>query len=99
KYATNLTYRLGDHIEALAKESGRPSTYLYSSAESKEELARQVAKQDGITEGLIGVWRCVEPCFTFEVGPNGKTKRWELRRRWLKCSHYYLYFIDPIFGF
>lgn len=99
KYSMKLTQVLKEHVEALAKQSGRPSTYLYSSAVSKEDLARQLARDDRITEGLIGVWRCVEPCFSYQVGPNAQTKRWELRRRWVKCSHYYLYFIDPDFGF
>lgn len=99
KYSMKLTQRLKEGVEALAQQAGRPSTYLHSSAVSKEDLARQLAQDDGITEGLIGVFRCVEPCFSYQAGPNAQTKRWELRRRWMKCSHYYLYFIDPVFGF
>lgn len=98
-YALKLTRDLREHIEALAEQNGRPSSYLYSTVLPKEDLARQIARDDGISEGLIGVLSCVEPCFTYEVGPNAKTKHLELRRRWLKCLHYYLYFIDPVFGF
>lgn len=99
KYSMRITQCLNEHVEALAQQAGRPSIYLYSSAESKEDLARTLARKDGITEGLIGVFRCVEPCVSFQAGPNAQTKRWELRRRPMKCTHYYLYFIDPVFGF
>jgi hypothetical protein len=98
-YSMAVTRRLREHIEDLAEQTGRPSTYLYSSAESKEDLAKKIAKDDGIEQGLIAVFRCVEPGFSFEVGPNADKKRMELRRPWGKCLHYYLYFIDPVFGF
>ncbi len=98
-YSKDITRRLREHIEGLAEQSGRPSTYLYSSGQSKEDLARQIAEDDGIQQGLIAVFRCVEPGYSFQVGPNAGTKRLELRRPWGKCLHYYLYFIDPVFGF
>jgi len=98
-YSMEVTRRLREHIEDLAEHSGRPSIYLYSSAESKEDLAKKIAQDDGIEQGLIAVFRCVEPGYSFEVGPNADTKRLELRRPWGKCLHYYLYFIDPVFGF
>lgn len=98
-YALDRTARLKQHVETLAQESGRPSAYLYSSQESKEDLAKQLAARDGIEQGLIGVWRCVEPAYSFAVGKNRAEKRLELRRPFGKCTHYYLYFIDPVFGF
>lgn len=98
-YALDLTARLKQHVEAVAEESGRPSVYLYSSQESKEDLAKQLAERDGIEQGLIGVLRCVEPAYSFAVGKNRAKKRLELRRPFGKCTHYYLYFIDPVFGF
>jgi hypothetical protein len=98
-YATDLTTRLKQHVETLGEDSGRPSVYLESSNQSKEQLAKKVAKRDGIEEGLIGLWRCVEPAYSFKVGKNAAWKRLELRRPFGKCLHYYLYFIDPVFGF
>ena len=38
----------------------------------------------------------VEPCRSFAVAPNRQTRRLEVRPR--KCLHYYLYRIDPEFG-
>jgi hypothetical protein len=49
--------RLRDHVTALAATAGRPLAYLaqahtYASGSSKEDLARQIAARDGVTEGL-----------------------------------------------
>jgi len=40
----------------------------------------------------------VEPCRSFAVAPNRQTRRLEVVRRPRKCLHYYLYLIDPEFG-
>jgi ribosome-binding ATPase len=40
----------------------------------------------------------VEPCRSFAVTPNRQTRRLEVVRRPRKCLHYYLYLIDPAFG-
>jgi hypothetical protein len=37
-YALDRTARLKQHVEALAEESGRPSAYLFSSQETKEDF-------------------------------------------------------------
>ena len=72
--------------------------YLYSSSDRKENLAATIAQEDGIKEGLICVFKCVEPAETFKVGPNPKTKRLELRKFRGKCSHYYFYMMHPQLG-
>jgi hypothetical protein len=98
-YAKGLTAELRGTIETLAREAGRPVIYLNSTATSKEDYAREIARQDRVSKGLICVLSCVEPCFSYEVRPNGDTKRLELRGGRLKCLHQYLYFIDPQLGF
>ena len=42
-YATALSDRVRDAAHAFARRCGRPVRYLYSTAESKEALARQLA--------------------------------------------------------
>ena len=79
-YAMNLTQEIRQRIEALAEKDGRPLTYLYSTNSSKEKIAREIARKDEITAGLIGVLSCVEPCFSYEVSRNAKKKHLELRR-------------------
>jgi len=97
-WAKGLTQQIVDTSERIAAAARRPMLYLHSSSASKEELALNFAKADGISEGLICVFKCVEPCCTFKVGPNAQTKRLELRYVRARCSHYYFYFLHPQFG-
>jgi len=100
----------GDHAQAMTKQlieaslqraeaAGRPLTYLPSSSVRKDEYARQIARQDGITEGLICVLTCVEPCRSFEIYRNRQKKILELVARNRKCKFLYHYWIDRRFGF
>lgn len=98
-YATRITEEIRSSSEALCEAAGRPLIYLQSSTTRKEDMSRAIAERDGITEGLIAVLTCVEPCFSYEVGPNAQTKRLELRAGKRKCLHHYFYVIDPKLGF
>jgi hypothetical protein len=82
----------------LAQEAGRPVIYLPSSTQRKETRAMQIAHTDNITEGLIAVFKCVEPCQTFKVGPNAQAQKLELRYQPSKCAHLYFYMLDRNFG-
>src|SRR6187551_2085271 len=97
------TQRIRDHVVSLAAAAGRPVEYLagsstHRSGTSKEARARAIAERDGVTEGLVCVLSVVEPCRSFAVVPNRQTRRLEVVRRPRKCLHYYLYLIDPAFG-
>jgi len=97
------TQRIRDHVVSLAAAAGRPVEYLtgsstHRSGTSKEARARAIAERDGVTEGLVCVLSVVEPCRSFAVAPNRQTRRLEVVRRQRKCLHYYLYRIDPEFG-
>lgn len=98
EWAKGLTRQIVEASEQIAKTAKRPMTYLESSSVSKEELALATAKACKVTEGLICVFKCVEPCITFKVGPNAKTLRLELRMFRGKCSHYYFYMLHPQLG-
>lgn len=99
EYACQITEQVRTHVESLAEANGRPVEYLASSSTSKEDRAREIARRDGIEEGLICVLTSVEPCRSFELGPNAQTKHLELRYVPSKCLHQYLYFVDRKFGF
>src|SRR5512134_2860122 len=97
------TARLRDHVTALAATAGRPIEYLaqahtHASGSSKEDLARRIAARDGVTEGLVCVLSAVEPCRSFAVIGDRASCRLRVVRRPRKCLHYYLYRIDPEFG-
>jgi hypothetical protein len=97
-YAMGLTQQIQSATERLAERCGRPLIYLPSSSERKETRALEIAQADGVTQGLIAVFKCVETCHTFTVGPNADTKRLELRQGPGKCSHLYFYVRDPQYG-
>jgi hypothetical protein len=41
----------------------------------------------------------VEPCLSFEVGPNAENKKLEIKHRLRKCLFLYHYWMHPLFGF
>ena len=97
-FAQGLSQRIKDHVALIAKQSGRPYIYLESSALSKEKVAQEVAERDRITEGLICILGCVEPCQSFSIRRNAQTKTLQLVPAKRKCLHYYFYYIDREFG-
>jgi hypothetical protein len=97
-YLSACTGKVRAAAEQLAVEHGRPLRYLVGSTERKETLARELAQADGIEEGLIGVWSCVEPCLTYFVRGQRATRQLELRLEPGKCLHYYFYFQHPEVG-
>ena len=58
-----LMLRVTGQIKAATQEiserTGLPLTYLSSSQVRKEEVARQIARKDGISSGLIAILSCV----------------------------------------
>jgi len=97
-WTMELTEQIAGATERLAEAAGRPVVYLESSRERKETRAIDIARADGVTEGLIAVLKCVEPCQTFTVGGNRAEKKLFLKPVSGKCSHLYFYVFDPQFG-
>lgn len=83
---------------AEARKLGRRIEYLRSSHIDKEALARKIAQETGIGEGLVCVLRCIEPCSSFEVYRNRDQKQLELKKRQRKCMFLYHYQLHPQLG-
>lgn len=98
-HVQKVSGRIKEASKNLAARTSRPYLYLPSSLTSKEQTARDVAVQDGITEGLVCILRSVEPCLTWDLYKNSSTKRLEPVIRHRKCLHLYHYYLDPVFGF
>jgi hypothetical protein len=71
-YAKWTTAKVADTVRALAEEAERPvisfdhvKTRNYS--QRKDELAKRIAEDDGITDGIICVMSAVETCMSFQV--------------------------------
>src|SRR5205823_14379715 len=85
-HAIERTRTLIDASLAEAQRLQRPTPYLNSSGISKEEEARRIAERDQVRDGLICVFKCLEPCQTFEIHRNRERKMLELRAKRGKCS-------------
>jgi hypothetical protein len=99
KFAADLSDRLKDHAEQLARRQHRPFEYVASPSASKEQIARRIAERDGIEQGLICVLSCVEPCRTISVRRNARSRKLELVSQERRCLHLYFYCLDRTFGF
>jgi hypothetical protein len=97
EYASAVTAQvLGASLVGEAKALGRYQ-YLNSSKADKEQVARAIAAQHGVTSGLVCVLQCVEPCWCFDKAknPDGTIS---IRGEAGKCSHLYHYYLHPQFG-
>lgn len=98
QFALDLTARLKGSVEQVAAAAGRPVKYLASSVLSKEDLVQELLARERISEGLVCVLSCVEPCRSFDIHRD-RVKKWiDLVPAFRKCLHWYLYFIDPLLG-
>src|SRR3989442_891476 len=99
RFAQGVSARVKAHAEAMARAQGRPFEYLPSAATSKEERARAIMTRDGITDGLICILSCVEPCRTYDMHRDRATKQIHPVAGEGKCLHLYFYYVDREFGF
>jgi hypothetical protein len=97
EYVLGLSQRVVDHGEQVARQAGRPFEYLASSSQDKQARVLEIAERDGITEGLVCVLRCVEPCQSFGIRRNAQGEV-GLRAEQRKCLHLYYYYLDREFG-
>jgi hypothetical protein len=90
---------LKEHAKAFAEHHGRRYQYLQSCSVSKEQVAKGIMEQDGISKGLICVLSCVEPCQSYATRKDRESKKLQLIPAKRKCLHFYFYIIDREFGF
>src|ERR1700730_17950834 len=99
RHALHISQRLKDASLAGARALGRPVKYLASGRVKKEEVARRMAAEQGVVQGLLCVLSCVEPCQTFQVYRHREARKLELLPRWRKCLFLYHYWKHPRWGF
>jgi hypothetical protein len=98
-YALETSGSVKEAALAEAREAGRPVQYLERSSISKEDLARQLAAEHPVDEGLVCALTALEPCMSFEYHRSQDPKERGLKLRPRKCLHVYKYFLHPLFGF
>jgi hypothetical protein len=98
-YALKTSERVKAAALAEAREADRPVLYLERSSTSKEDLARRLAAEHSVDEGLVCALTALEPCMSFEYHRSQDPKERGLKLRPRKCLHVYKYFLHPLFGF
>jgi hypothetical protein len=98
-YTRGITSRMREVIEWTARSRGRPVQYLSSSRLCKEEVARELAAEQGIEEGVICVLSCLETDRAYEAHPNRALRQLELQLRPKRCVHLYVYLFHALLGF
>jgi hypothetical protein len=103
QYVTQATQAIKVHMQQLAAEAGRPLVYLASAptrvkGQTKEDRARAMAAEAGLSEGLVCIFSVLEMGMSFAVRGNRDQHKLEVVRQPRKCLHYYLYYLDPEWG-
>lgn len=98
-YFNAVSKRLVDASCKAVLKQNRPIHYLKSPKINKEKLAKEIAKKDGIKEGLITVLKSVELCKSYRMTRNHQNGHLELKSIQRKCMFIYHYLIHPEFGF
>ena len=98
-FAEQASTRVKEASLAVAERSGRPVVFLPSARGRKDEAARMIAQKDGVEDGLICVFKTVEPLLGFDIHRNREAKKLELVMRQRKCLHFYHYYQHSVFGF
>lgn len=95
RFASSCSDRLKEHAQEAARKAGRPFLYLNTPIR-KEERARQMAQEDGVTQGLVCVFSIVEACQSFKLKyGEGKPR---LASSSPRCLCLYFYYLDREFG-
>ena len=86
-------------VDRYAQEqSGWPITHLNTWRMDKEDLARKRQSQTGIETGLIGVWSCLESCWSYRARYCAEKGYPQLHRYTTQCKHLYLYLDHEQYG-
>lgn len=97
-FAQRWTDRVRAAAYARFEQAGRPCRYLGGGEVCKEELARQIAREDEISAGPVALFACVEPCLSYRVRGDRQTRQIHLALETRKCTHLYHYQMHPEFG-
>src|SRR5262245_21788837 len=93
--APQYSDRLVEHARAWARKAGR--TYEYRTGQfRKDEWALNRVRDQGISEGLVGILCTLETCPSFRLVPGPQRPPFVSRSRQQRVLYYY--FLDREFG-
>ena len=93
--APQYSDRLVEHAKQWAQKEDR--VYLYRTGQfRKDEWAQNLIRDQGVSEGLVGVLCTLETCPSFALVPGPNRPQFVSRPRQQRVLYYY--FLDPQFG-
>jgi hypothetical protein len=99
KWMQAQTEALVKAVDRYAQEqSGRPIIPLSTWRYDKEQRARKRQEQTGVDSGLIGVWSCLESCWSYRAHYCAEKGYPQLHRDTTQCKHLYLYLDHEQYG-
>lgn len=94
-YALKTTERIKTHVKAVVQQAGAPFQHL-PKKERMEQRARQLAQDQGLREGIVCAFSCLETCRTFRL--QYAPKRPKLKTDYRRCLVFYVYLIHATLG-
>jgi hypothetical protein len=98
KWSEQLTAQVREQSEQAVRKAGRWIVYVNDPSAPKEDIARDIARRDGIDQGLVCMLTAVEPWWSYDIHRSREKKKLELVCRQRKCLHLYHYQIHPSWG-
>jgi hypothetical protein len=98
QWSEQLTAQAREGSEQAVRKAGRPIVYINDPSARKEDLARDIARRDGIDQGVVCMLTAVEPCWSYDIHRSREKKKLELVCRRRKCLHLYHYQMHPRLG-
>ncbi len=98
-HAQAVSERIKAACLAAATAEKLPVPYLASATTRKEEVARTIARERGVTVGPVCLLTSVEPFVGFDIYRHRGTKRLERVSRYRQCLPCYWYAVHPECGF
>jgi hypothetical protein len=98
QWSEQLTAKVREESEQAVRKAGRPIVYINDPSARKEDIARDIARRDGIDQGVVCMLTAVEPCWSYDIHRSREKKKLELVCRQRKCLHLYHYQIHPQLG-
>jgi len=90
-YVQGPAQRLKEYARQWAEQKGEAYYYIQSKNARKEDLARRIATEDGISEGLVCVLAVTESCLSFRLqGYKDGPHLMNAKRKCL-CLYFYGY--------
>jgi hypothetical protein len=99
EHAERVSKRVKEAALAPMEAAHRPVRYLNSGKQDKQQIAQQIAAEDGIREGPICALTAVELCSSYAIHRNPSSQQPELQIAPRKCLFVYQYWMHPVVGF